>query len=76
MIIVQISILTSTIDTKGPLLNLLPSRVYGTRLNCSFFYDDGPQKRGYDRKDDDEAQQVPFHSRQTFPNQRMYIGKI
>ncbi len=29
MIIVQISILTSTIDTKGPLLNLLSSRVYG-----------------------------------------------
>ena len=73
MIIVQISILTSTIDTKGPLLNLLSVQSLRNSVELFLFM---MMAHRYDKKDDDEAQQVPFHSRQTFPNQRMHIGKI
>ena len=76
MIIVQISILTSTIDTKGPLLNLLSVQSLRNSAELFFFMMMAHRNGDMTRKDDDEAQQVPFHSRQTFPNQRMHIGKI
>ena len=66
MIIVQISILTSTIDTKGPLLNLLSVQSLRNSVELFFFMMMAHRNGGYDKKDDDEAQQVPFHSRQTF----------
>ena len=46
MIIVQISILTSTIDTKGPLLNLLSVQSLRNSAELFFFHDDGPIETG------------------------------